>query len=233
MYKIKILHYEKQYLLEELIKVFLRPDQYRLLDAEEPADADTILINEQGSQDKNEINRQIYRALSRLTGTKPAWGILTGIRPVKLCGELFEKTGSGEEAVRVLREDYYLSGEKAALLLQLYLHQQEEAGKPPKNSAGVYIGIPFCPTRCVYCSFASNQVPDGEIARYLEALHQEIAYTGRRMKETGMTAESVYIGGGTPTTLTAGQLDQLIASVQKAFDLSALREFTVEAGRCV
>lgn len=231
MYKIKILHYEKQYLLEELIKVFLRPDQYRLLDAEEPADADTILINEQGSQDKNEINRQIYRALSRLTGKKPAWGILTGIRPVKLCGELFEKTGSGEEAVRVLREDYYLSGEKAALLLQLYLHQQEEAGKPPKNSAGVYIGIPFCPTRCVYCSFASNQVPDGEIARYLEALHQEIAYTGRRMKETGMTAESVYIGGGTPTTLTAGQLDQLIASVQKAFDLSELREFTVEAGR--
>lgn len=231
MYKIKILHYEKQYLLEELIKVFLRPDQYRLLSEEEPADADTMIINEENTQDKNAINRQIYRRLSALTGQKPAWGILTGIRPVKLCGELCERTGSGEEAVRVLREEYFLSEEKASLLLRLYQHQQAEAGKPPKNSAGVYIGIPFCPTRCVYCSFASNQVPDSEIELYLKALHQEIAYTGRRMAETGMTVESIYIGGGTPTTLTAEQLDDLIESIQKAFDLSALREFTVEAGR--
>ena len=231
MYKIKILHYEKQYLLEELIKVFLRPDQYELLDAEEEADADTIIINETGSQDKNAINQQIYDRLSALTGQRPAWGILTGIRPVKLCGELYERTGSGDEAVRILTDDYYLSEEKASLLMQLYLHQQEEAGMPPKNSAGVYIGIPFCPTRCVYCSFASNQVPDSEIEKYLEALHQEIEYTGRRMAETGMTPESIYIGGGTPTTLTAMQLDELIASIQTSFDLSKLREFTVEAGR--
>lgn len=231
MYKIKILHYEKQYLLEELIKVFLRPDQYRLLEADEAADGETIVINQAGSQDKNVINRQIYRELSHLTGQKPAWGILTGIRPVKLCGELYERTGSEDEAIRILTEDYLLSREKASLLMELYLHQQEEAGRPPKNSAGVYIGIPFCPTRCVYCSFASNQVPDGEIEKYLVALHKEIEYTGRRMAETGMTPESVYIGGGTPTTLTAGQLDQLIASIQTSFDLSALREFTVEAGR--
>ncbi len=231
MYKIKILHYEKQYLLEELIKVFLRPDQYRLLDADEAEDGDTIIINKEGSQDKNEINRQIYRQLSALTGQRPAWGILTGIRPVKLCGELYEKTGSGDEAVRILTQDYYLSQEKASLLLRLYLYQQDIAGRPPENSAGVYIGIPFCPTRCVYCSFASNQVPDSEIEKYLAALHREIEYTGRRMAETGMTPESVYIGGGTPTTLTAGQLDALIASIQTSFDLSAVREFTVEAGR--
>lgn len=231
MYKIKILHFEKQYLLEELIKVFLRPDQYRLLSSEEEPDEDAILINEEGHSDKNVINRQIYEKLSALTGLKPDWGILTGIRPVKLCGELYETTGTRETTLKILTEKYCLSEVKAELLLNLYLKQQKQAGMPPPNSAGVYIGIPFCPTRCVYCSFASNQVKDSEIEKYLEALHQEIAYTGKRMRETGLITESVYIGGGTPTTLTAGQLDELITSIQKSFDLSKLREFTVEAGR--
>lgn len=179
MYKIKILHYEKQYLLEELIKVFLRPDQYRLLDAEEPADADTILINEQGSQDKNEINRQIYRALSRLTGKKPAWGILTGIRPVKLCGELFEKTGSGEGAVRVLREDYYLNVEKRRCSFSctcISRMRQESRRRTQRASISVFRsvqpGASTVPSRRIRCrtarspdtlrpSIRRSPIPDG------------------------------------------------------------------------
>lgn len=231
--KIKLLNYEKQYLAEELIKVFLRPDQYEMVPADyEAAAGEQILIfNEENLSHKNQIYGQIYERLSRLTGKKPEWGILTGIRPVKLCGEIYEEAGSREAVLSVLTEEYKLSEEKAKLILEMYLHQQEVCGRAPQRSAGIYIGIPFCPTRCVYCSFASNQAEDSEIARYLEALLTEIEYVGRRMAETGIQPETVYIGGGTPTSLTAQQLDVLIRRVKETFDLSALLEFTIEAGR--
>ena len=136
------------------------------------------------------------------------------------------------EAVRrTLREDYLLAESKIDLLTDTLAYQREVCGKAAPDSVGVYIGIPFCPTRCLYCSFTSNQVPDAEIARYLEALKQEIAYVGRRMRQTGLWAESIYIGGGTPTTLTAEQLDALLGTVEAAIDLRKLKEFTVEAGR--
>lgn len=231
--KIKILNFEKKYLLEELIKIFLPPSQYELVDEDYlPEDGENlILINEENWTDKKQIDRQIYDKLSRLTGKRPQWGILTGIRPVKLCGELYEKTGCREKVIDILTCEYYLSEEKANLIMDMYLHQMAFCGKAPAASAGIYIGIPFCPTRCVYCSFASNQVPDSEIERYLEALLKEVEYVGRRMGETGIWAETVYIGGGTPTTLTAEQLDTLIDKVKASFDLSGLREFTIEAGR--
>lgn len=231
--KIKIFHFEKKYLLDELIKIFLRPDEYELVDEDytaQPGDH-LILINEENFGDKNQINRQIYDRLSRLTGKRPQWGILTGIRPVKLCGEIYERLQNRQAVIDELCSEYYLEKEKAELLMDLYFHQQDFCGKAPEHSAGVYIGIPFCPTRCVYCSFASNQVPEGEIQKYLDALLTEIEYVGRRMKETGITAESIYIGGGTPTTLTPDQLDLLIAEIKESFDFTDLREFTIEAGR--
>ncbi len=231
MYRIKIFNFEKTYLLNELIKVFLRPDQYQLLQEDELADDQCILINQENFADRNEIHRQIYDKLSSLTGKRPEWGILTGIRPVKLCGEIFEQLGDRILTVSHLMQQYYLSREKATLIMDMYLHQQEVCGSAPAKSAGIYIGIPFCPTRCVYCSFASNQVPDSEIERYLPVLHKEIAYTARRMKETGIAAETIYIGGGTPTTLNARQLDQLLTVIKSEFDMSGVREFTIEAGR--
>lgn len=231
--KIQILHFEKQYLLEELIKIFLRPEQYQLVDASYvPAQGEQILLfNKENFEQKNQILRQIYHTLSAMTGERPAWGILTGIRPVKLCGEFYEMLGSEDAVLNKLTDAYYLSDANAHLLMELYKHQQQFCGKALPHSAGVYIGIPFCPTRCVYCSFASNQVPDSEIAAYLTALLQEIAYTGKRMQACGITAESIYIGGGTPTTLTAAQLQTLMDAVKASFDLTGLREFTVEAGR--
>lgn len=104
-------------------------------------------------------------------------------------------------------------------------------GRAPDNSVGVYIGIPFCPTRCLYCSFTSNQENEDEIARYMKALHREIRFCGRKMKETGLKIESLYIGGGTPTTLSAAQLAELFDEIYSSMDMSECREFTVEAGR--
>lgn len=288
MYKILIKNIEKKYDYAELIKIFLRPDEFELYTEEEldemtqgepsvtgktnPADtsADSgdidsedipLVFNESCSEDKNGIKREIYSKLAELKERKPEWGILTGVRPVKLTGEIFERVraefsengesteyNSSEKAEKYdkslcisekvkatvrneLKNTYLLNDEKIELLIDTYSYQQEVCGKAEKNSVGVYIGIPFCPTRCVYCSFTSNQVGDAEIARYLEALKKEIAFVGKRMKETGLFAESIYIGGGTPTTLTAEQLDDLLNIVELNMDLTAVREFTVEAGR--
>ena len=227
MYKINIPKTKNAYQLEELIKIFLRPDQYQLTD-EGCAD---VLIPASSSADWKLMGRALYDKLSALTGKRPEWGILTGIRPVKLCGELLDTHGSTEKVLQILKNEFYLSEENAGLIMDICLYQRQILDKAPPDSAGVYIGIPFCPTRCVYCSFASNQVSDSEIERYLQALHREIEYTGRRMRETGLKAESVYIGGGTPTTLNEAQLYALLEKTTHAFDFSALKEFTVEAGR--
>lgn len=230
MYRIKLCHIEKKYLFEELIKIFLSPAQYTIIE-EDDEEPDCIVINEANAADKNQIKREIYDKLSMLTGARPEWGILTGIRPVKLCGEFYEQMQDEQAVLDILIDQYYLHEKKAKQILAMYLHQKSEIGFAPVNSVGVYIGIPFCPTRCVYCSFASNQVPDTEIQRYLPALYKEIEYTAARMKATGMLAESIYIGGGTPTTLTAEQLSALIGKIKESFDLSGLKEFTIEAGR--
>lgn len=232
MYQIKILNFEKTYLLNELIKIFLRPDQYELIEGESGREEeDCILFNEASSSDINVIKREIFDKLSALTGQRPEWGILTGVRPVKLCGEIYERLGDANATVAYLMEHYYLCEEKARLIMDMYLHQQDFCGVIEDKSACVYVGIPFCPTRCVYCSFASNQVPDHEIARYLEALLKEVKHVGQRMKETGIVPETIYIGGGTPTTLNAEQLDLLIGTMKESFDMSKVKEFTIEAGR--
>ena len=233
MYKIRIRNFEKKNLIDELIQVFLRPSEYEITDgADDAASGDEILtFNGDGNLDRDGIKREVYEKLSRITGLKPEWGILTGIRPVKLCSELFDRTGNLDEVKRIFREVYLLSEDKTEDVTKMYLYQKKFAGKAPDKSACVYIGIPFCPTRCLYCSFASNQVADSEIARYLTALLKEVRRVGRRMKDTGMYAESLYIGGGTPTTLSAEQLDVLMEEIRNSFDLSGLREYTVEAGR--
>lgn len=216
---------------EELVKLFLNPAEFRVItDEDDDTEYENIRVFSFDG-DKNKIKREIYQYLSEITGEKPKWGILTGIRPVKLAGELYDAMGDRGSVKTHLHEEYLISDEKADLILDMYEYQQKHLGKPPVNSAGVYIGIPFCPTRCLYCSFTSNQVKPEKYEGYLDALFTEITFVGEGMKRDGITVESVYIGGGTPTSLNADQMDRLLTHVRNSFDLSQSREFTVEAGR--
>lgn len=233
MYKIKVYNFPKKYLLAELINIFIRPDQYTFLeDDDEVVDHNGFMeFNVSRADDKDQIKRDIYTAFSQLTGDSPEWGVLTGIRPVKLCGELYEKLSSKEETRKYLKDYYYISDEKIDLIMDIYFRQKENIGTADSKSAGIYIGIPFCPTRCTYCSFASNQKDYSEIHRYTDALLIEIREVGEMMHQNNIYSESVYIGGGTPTTLSPEDLDRILTQVEESFDLSKMKEFTVEAGR--
>ncbi len=236
MFNIIVLNTDNIYEYNELIKVFVKPEDFDVYSGDNVIDDlkernHTFSINEPPLEDKNEIKRALFKELSEWTGLKPEWGILTGVRPVKLTAELVEKHGSIEAVEKLLKEFYFVSDEKVELLINTYKYQQEILGKAEENSVGVYIGIPFCPTRCSYCSFTSNQKGPEEIEKYLQSLIKEIEYAGAAMKETGVYTESLYIGGGTPTTLSAEQLDILISKVKECFDLEKCIEFTVEAGR--
>lgn len=233
MYVLKLENIPKNTKLqyEELIKLFLDSADFRVItDEEDSAEYENIKVF-RFDGDKNKTKRDIYTYLSELTGENPKWGILTGIRPVKLAGELYDDIGDRGAVKSDLNHQYLISDEKAELILDMYEYQQDKLGKPPENSAGVYIGIPFCPTRCLYCSFTSNQVSCDKYESYLEALFKEIAFVGAGMKEAGIKAESIYIGGGTPTSLDSGQLDRLLIHIKESMALSSVKEFTVEAGR--
>lgn len=228
MYSVKIflegLDNINQY--EELIKVFLQPSEYEITDSADDADFSFSFDG-----DKNKLKREIFDALSAVTGKRPKWGVLTGIRPVKLAGEYYGRLGSYDMVRKEMEREYLIHPEKSMLLTDILKYQTDEMGRPEDNSLSIYIGIPFCPTRCLYCSFTSNQVKEPEIARYLEALYREIRFAGAAAEAEGFNIESVYIGGGTPTTLSSLQLDSLLTEVEEAFDLGSVREFTVECGR--
>lgn len=240
MYKIVLNGITNKYEYDELIKVFLRPEEYTLYSDEdknnntsinEMVDYSVDQLLEFNETEKNALKQAIYKKLSILTGKMPEWGIHTGVRPVKLVGELFNKLGTMELVIDKLKNFYLLNDEKISLVCNIYRTQQEILEEPVQDGIGLYIGIPFCPTRCLYCSFTSNQSEPAKIQEYMEALYKEIRYTGKKMAEVGMYPESIYIGGGTPTTLTAEQLNKLLYEVNNSYDLSRTKEFTVEAGR--
>jgi len=228
LYNIYLEDNKAKYELTELVKMFLKPSDFQLVEEEQKESA---LIRMEGFADKNEAKRALFDQLSRLTGQKPDWGTLTGVRPAKLTMEYFRKGNDPDQVKQILKENYYLSDEKIKLLIDLCLLQREILKDCDPRAVGIYAGIPFCPTRCVYCSFTSNQVKYEKIPPYLEALHKEIDFVGQHLKNIGRQAESIYIGGGTPTTLNADDLGRLIAKMKGAFDMSTVREFTVEAGR--
>lgn len=237
MYKIYFNKVKNTYELTELARMFLPASAYSIIDYDpfETAEGalDDILIRiPDNIEDKDRGKQYLYKCLTKYTGMKPDWGILTGVRPVKLTGELIAKHGSADKVKELLINEYFLSENKADLLINTYNIQQKTVlGNNDENAVAIYIGIPFCPTRCIYCSFPSYQVSGDMIQRYLTALSREIGYTGREMKKKGWYPESIYIGGGTPTTLSPDELDLLLGQVHKCFNLEGLKEFTVEAGR--
>ena len=200
----------------------------------EAGDGDRSLAREE-TRDRLEeygITDLLYRALSELTGYTPAWGMLTGIHPVKLLRQYTDELGEQAGAEK-FRAHCHVSREKTDLALATLRGQQAAVEDLGENDFALYVSIPFCPTRCAYCSFVSQ---DMEHARklmdpYFQLLLEEIGKTGQVAKDLGLSLRSVYIGGGTPTTLTAGQLHALLGRMEEALDLSGCTEFTVEAGR--
>ena len=179
------------------------------------------------------VKNAMYRAALRSGHRKPVWGALTGVRPGKLlCG--FLRQGLGEqEALARFAEEFDVSPQRAALCLDASRYtMQAEAALGPRDVC-LYVGIPFCPTRCAYCSFVSQSVEKSMklIPPFVEALEQEIRATAAQVSALGLRPVSVYFGGGTPTTLSPQQLDRVCSLLEAEFDLSALREYTVEAGR--
>lgn len=178
------------------------------------------------------IGALLYGVLAELTGYEPPWGILTGVRPTKLMRSLVETLGQ-EGAVRRFRDVDLVTPEKTRLALSVAQRQQPVVLSNGKMSCSVYVSIPFCPTRCSYCSFVSHSIEQAGklIPDYVELLCGEIASTGAIIRALGLVCESVYIGGGTPTTLTAPQLTRIARALRGALDFGQVREFTVEAGR--
>ena len=179
------------------------------------------------------IKTAFFRAAVRATGKKPVWGALTGIRPGKIATALLEEGRTEKAVLKTLSTEYYLAPDRAALCLDTARAGLQAAQTLGERDIALYIGIPFCPTRCHYCSFVSHSVEKSMalIPPFLEALHREIDAAALSVRKLDLNVVSVYIGGGTPTTLSAEQLESLLKHLAQAFNLSRLREFTVEAGR--
>lgn len=186
------------------------------------------------TDDDNELvsAQLLYKLLCDFTGLTQPWGILTGVRPVKLLRRLAEES-SEEQAVKKFEKDFFVSNEKIALSRETEHNERKilELSKP--ESFSLYVGIPFCPSRCSYCSFVMASIERAEklIEPYTKLLCEEIKQTAEIANKLGLRLETVYFGGGTPTTLSAEQLDTVLGTVNNSFDMSTCREFTVEAGR--
>lgn len=181
---------------------------------------------------KNRLKRLQYSLLSSYTGKKLPWGTLTGIRPVRIPLSYIEAGHTTDEAKKYMKDTYLVSDKKIDLSIDIAEHELDILKSIDyKKGYSVYIGIPFCPTTCLYCSFTSYPISvyAGKTDAYIEALIKEIEYTGRVYAHKSVN--TVYIGGGTPTTLNVEQLDKLLAKIEEIFDLSSCLEFTVEAGR--
>ena len=179
------------------------------------------------------LKMAFYQAGTAVLGQEPPWGALTGVRPVKLPTRCMLAGGTPEQAQAELEGEYRVSPLRAKLAVDCAQASLAVDREVREDQVSLYIGIPFCPTRCAYCSFVSADV--GRTLKlvepYLEAVLEEVEYTGRVLKESGLSIHSLYVGGGTPTTLSAGQLERLFSSARAHLPLETCVEYTVEAGR--
>ena len=165
--------------------------------------------------------------------TKSPWGVLTGIRPSKIATKLLLGGMSADDTVKYFVREYGADEKKARLAAEVAQVELPIRKNMSESGVSIYIGIPFCPTRCLYCSFVTCGTKQAArlTDKYVEALKCEISYVSDIVSENGNTVETVYIGGGTPTTLSAPLLDDMLSHLRDSFDLSCCKEFTVEAGR--
>lgn len=181
---------------------------------------------------KDRLKQGVYQLLRRLTGKELPWGTLTGIRPTKLVMGMIESGMTNPQIAQFMREEYYVSPQKAALGITIANREREILKEIDyENGYSLYVGIPFCPSICLYCSFSSYPYRQWEkrVGEYVDALKHEICEVSKMMK--GRTLDTVYLGGGTPTTLPPEYLDEVLTCIEEHFPCDGLHEYTVEAGR--
>lgn len=242
---LKLEGHDRYYALEQSVLCYFRKDDpgeavSRLIVTPDRQTAITVIISEgkkargiawgkPGEQPDFILKMSFYRAAKKLCALPP-WGALTGIRPAKKALELYDQ---GKEPARELIRRYEVEPERAALAAACAAHTERLRETLAQGEISLYIGIPFCPSRCAYCSFVSADIArQGKLLEpYAEALRGEISDTGRVLSELGLTVKTVYWGGGTPTTLSESQLDMLLSELEHSIGLSCVSEHTVEAGR--
>ncbi len=179
------------------------------------------------------IGRAMFAAGKELLGHTPPWGILTGVRPAKIASGILSSGKGIMRTKKIMRDEYFLNLQKASLAVSVAQSENKIIKKMDKDTCSVYVSIPFCPSRCAYCSFVSYTTPRllSMIDEYLEAVISDLDNTFDIIEKLGLKVSTVYIGGGTPTTLSSEQLRVLLSKIKERIDTDKLSEFTLEAGR--
>lgn len=257
---LEILNHEYLYEAEKLTRIFYPNEKINVIKEKGNADSEAVLttlftdrevyvkfVDENGiclfNEGKSHIGvddkellmaELMFKALTLVTGYTPKWGILTGIRPSKLLRSLIEKYGE-KKGIEYFKSKYFVSDDKTDLALSVAKAEEKIIRLSSPDSFSLYVSIPFCPTRCSYCSFVSHAMTNDMIVKlmpeYVEALKKEIEFTAEIAKNLKLKLESIYFGGGTPTTLSADQIKTVMSCIEENYDLSNLREYTIEAGR--
>lgn len=207
------------------------------LDGKQTSLCRTILSEPHSPYEKAEfvMSDMIYTLLSQATGIHPAWGMVTGVRPVKLFHRRLDEGKTPQMVAREFEQHFYVTQEKIELALETARHEAPILREVTDDTFSLYISIPFCPSRCSYCSFVSHDITSKRakdiLPVYVDRLCEELEQISQKVKGTGLRLTTVYFGGGTPTILSPEQLDQICCAVEQHFDLSQLKEYTVEAGR--
>ncbi|MFA5659577.1 MAG: coproporphyrinogen dehydrogenase HemZ [Oscillospiraceae bacterium] len=180
-----------------------------------------------------ELSRLLFSCLEHLTGISPKWGLITGVRPVKRVNGLLSEGKTKKEIFQILKEKFLVKNEKCELAYETAKTQRNIIESLDDRSFSLYVSIPFCPTRCAYCSFVSESMDKAKelIPLYVENLCCELKYISGLVNKLKLRLDTVYFGGGTPTSIEAFQLEKIMRTVSDCFDFSYLREYTVEAGR--
>ena len=214
---------------DRLIRIYMHRDEK---EGEKEYEDECQQLASGKKEARNCFKRMMYDMLRRLTGRELPWGTLTGVRPTKIVYGLLEENRSKEDIIDYLKKEYYVSTGKGRLAIRVAENEKRLLEKLDyDNGYSLYVGIPFCPTTCLYCSFTSYPLAvwRERVDTYIDAMLKEMAFTARLMKDKKL--DTFYMGGGTPTTLEAYQLDRVLSFFEENFDTGALKEYTIEAGR--
>ncbi len=219
--------------LEQKENLYIAKAKITLGDSVAEGEIEETFFNPEKREISDLVKKSVYFACKKLSDMPTPWGISTGIRPAKTARMMLDEGKGDSEILSYMQDEFFVTPKKAQLSLDVAKKEYELLKNRVKNGVSIYLGVPFCPTRCAYCSFISQAMAHNQkfVKPYVNALLTEIDETAKMADDFGMKVETIYFGGGTPTTLSPEDLDTLIKRVKARFDVTALREFTVEAGR--